>query len=162
MLLWTDFYASQNAGGTWVNNNNLNSTTQLLIPNPDTVSFYKAMVLSSLRDLSNSLGFIGAGQIGYNWQVTVSGLSIVTGIEADIQAVAGWNGNVNFWSYNANDHYGTANFPNFDNNGYSNTKNLQSKSSLNLLGTVCGRLGFLLTPSLVVYGTGGLAYGAMI
>jgi hypothetical protein len=74
VLLWTGFYASQNAGGTWVNNNNLNSTTQLLIPNPDTVSFYKAMVLSSPRDLSNSLGFIGGGQIGYNWQVTVSGL----------------------------------------------------------------------------------------
>ena len=71
---WTGFFAGLNAGGTWVNNNNLNSTTQLLIPNPDTVSFYKAMVLSSPRDLSNSLGFIGGGQIGYNWQVTVSGL----------------------------------------------------------------------------------------
>ena len=157
--IWTGFYAGLNAGGTWVNNNDLNTSTQLLIPNPDTASLFTAKVLSGPRDLSNSLGFIGGGQIGYNWQVPVSGFQILTGIEADIQGVAGANGNSNFWSYNANAHYGTANFPNFENNGYSNTTNIQSKSSLNWLGTVRGRLGFLLTSSLVVYGTGGLAYG---
>ncbi len=33
--------------------------------------------------------------------------------------------------------------------------------SLDYLGTVRGRLGYLVTPSLLVYGTGGLAYGGV-
>jgi outer membrane immunogenic protein len=156
---WTGLYAGLNAGGTWVNNNNLNTTTQLLIPSPDTASLFTAKVLSGPRYLSNSLGFIGGAQIGYNWQVPVNGFEIVAGVESDIQGVAGANGSLNFWSNNANAHYGTANFPNFDNNGYSNTTNIQSNSSLNWLGTVRGRLGYLFTPSLLIYGTGGLAYG---
>jgi len=78
-----------------VNNNNLNTTTQLLIPSPDTASLYAAKVLSGLRYLSNSLGFIGGAQIGYNLQIPVNGFEIITGIEADIQGVAGANGNLN-------------------------------------------------------------------
>jgi outer membrane immunogenic protein len=152
--MWTGFYAGLNAGGTWVNNNDLNTSTQLLYPNQTTAGLYTAKILSGPRDLSNSLGFIGGGQIGYNWQVPISGFYVVTGIEADIQGVAGANGNSNFWSSNSNAHYGSQ-----DNNGYSNTTNIQSNSSLNWLGTVRGRLGYLLTPSLFVYGSGGLAYG---
>ena len=33
--------------------------------------------------------------------------------------------------------------------------------SLSYLGTVRGRLGFLATPTLLVFGSGGLAYGGM-
>ena len=152
--IWTGFYAGLNTGGTWVNKNNLNTSTQLIYPNQTTAGLYTAKILSGPRYLSNSLGFIGGGQIGYNLQVPVNGLQIVTGVEADIQGVAGANGNSNFWSYNANAQYGSQN-----NNGFSNTTNIQSNSSLNWLGTVRGRLGYLLTPSLIVYGTGGLAYG---
>jgi outer membrane immunogenic protein len=152
--IWTGFYAGLNAGGTWVNNNNLNTSIQLIYPNQTTAGLYTAKILSGPRYLSNSLGFIGGGQIGYNWQVPVNGLQIVTGVEADIQGIAGANGNSNFWSYNANAQYGSQN-----NNGFSNTTNIQSNSSLNWLGTVRGRFGYLLTPSLIVYGTGGLAYG---
>jgi outer membrane immunogenic protein len=152
--LWTGFYAGLNAGGTWVNNNNLNTTTQLLLPAPDTASYYTAKMLSGPRNLSNSLGFIGGGQIGYNLQVPVSGFQIVTGIEADIQGIAGANGNSNFWSNNSKAH----DAPTLG-SSYANTTNIQSNSSLNWLGTVRGRLGYLLTPSLLIYGTGGLAYG---
>ena len=152
--IWTGFYAGLNTGGTWVNNNNLNTSTQLIYPNQTTAGLYTAKILSGPRYLSNSLGFIGGGQIGYNLQVPVNRFEIITGIEADIQGVAGANGNSNFWSYNANAHYGSQN-----NNGFSNTTNIQSNSSLNWLGTVRGRVGYLLTPSLIVYGTGGLAYG---
>jgi outer membrane immunogenic protein len=34
-----------------------------------------------------------------------------------------------------------------------------NRRQLNFLGTVRGRLGFTITPSLLVYGTGGFAYG---
>jgi outer membrane immunogenic protein len=152
--IWTGFYAGLNAGGTWVNNNDVNTSTQLLYPNQTTAGLYTAKILSGPRDLSNSLGFIGGGQIGFNWQVPISGFNVVAGIETDIQGVAGANGNLNVWSYNPNAQYGSQN-----NNSFSNTTNIQSNSSLNWLGTVRGRLGYLLTPSLLVYGTGGLAYG---
>ena len=153
-LIWTGFYAGLNAGGTWVNNNDLNTSTQLLYPNQTTAGLYTAKILSGPRDLSNSLGFIGGGQIGYTWQIPISGFNVVAGFETDIQGVAGANGNLNFWSYNPNAQYGSQN-----NNSFSNTTNIQSNSSLNWLGTVRGRLGYLLTPSLLVYGMGGLAYG---
>ena len=152
--IWTGFYAGLNAGGTWVNNNDLNTSTQLLYPNQTTAGLYTAKILSGPRDLSNSLGFIGGGQIGYNWQVPVSGFNVVAGIETDIQGAAGANGDLNFWSFNPNAQNGSQN-----NNSFSNTTNIQSNSSLNWLGTVRGRLGYLVTPSLFVYGTGGLAYG---
>ncbi len=152
--IWAGFYAGLNAGGTWVNNNDLNTSTQLLYPNQTTAGLYTAKILSGPRDLSNSLGFIGGGQIGYNWQIPISGFNVVAGFETDIQGVAGANGNLNFWSYNPNAQYGSQN-----NNSFSNTTNIQSNSSLNWLGTVRGRLGYLLTPSLLVYGMGGLAYG---
>jgi outer membrane immunogenic protein len=154
VTMWTGLYAGLNAGGTWVNNNTLNTSTQLIYPNQTTAGLYTAKVLSGPRYLSNSLGFIGGGQIGYNWQVPAIGFEIITGIEADIQGVAGANGNSNFWSYNPSANYGSQ-----GNNGFSNTTNVQSNSSLNWLGTVRGRLGYLFTPSLLVYGTGGLAYG---
>ena len=153
-LIWTGIYAGLNAGGTWVNNNDLNTSTQLLYPNQTTAGLYTAKILSGPRGLSNSLGFIGGSQIGYNWQIPISGFNVVAGFETDIQGVAGANGNLNFWSYNPNAQYGSQN-----NNSFSNTTNIQSNSSLNWLGTVCGRLGYLLTPSLLVYGMGGLAYG---
>jgi outer membrane immunogenic protein len=148
------FYAGLNAGGTWVNSNDLNTSTQLIYPNQTTAGLYTAKALSGPRNLSNSVGFIGGGQIGYNWQVPVNGFNTVAGIEADIQGVAGANGDLNFWSYNPNAQNGSQN-----NNSFSNTTNIQSNSSLNWLGTVRGRLGYLVTPRLFVYGTGGLAYG---
>ena len=36
-----------------------------------------------------------------------------------------------------------------------------STSTLDYLGTVRGRLGYLFTPTFLVYGTGGLAYGGV-
>ena len=36
----------------------------------------------------------------------------------------------------------------------------QFQSSIDYLGTVRGRLGFLVTPTLLVYGTAGLAYAS--
>ena len=38
---------------------------------------------------------------------------------------------------------------------------ITSTKRLDYLGTVRGRLGFLFTPTLLVYGTGGLAYGGV-
>ncbi len=37
----------------------------------------------------------------------------------------------------------------------------QRTATLNYLGTIRGRLGYLVTPTLAVYGTGGMAYGGV-
>ncbi|MGH8513790.1 MAG: outer membrane protein, partial [Gammaproteobacteria bacterium] len=91
-------------------------------------------------------GFIGGGQIGYNLQFYNN---FVAGIEADIQGIAGSGGNTTVTNQGAN-----AGFP-----ANPIDQTLTVSRNQGYLGTVRGRLGFTITPTLLVYGTGGLAYG---
>jgi outer membrane immunogenic protein len=83
---------------------------------------------------------IGGAQIGHNWQVG----AIVTGLEADIQG-SGIKGSVT----------------------QSPIKNIfpvagsfrLADEKLSWFGTVRGRIGITVTPDLLLYGTGGLAFG---
>ncbi len=88
-------------------------------------------------------GIIGGGQVGYNWQ---SGIWLV-GLEADIQGSSE-----------------RSKLPAFDGiiphfGGVGGT--LQVNEKLAWFDTVRGRLGVLATPQLLLYTTGGLAYGGM-
>jgi outer membrane immunogenic protein len=133
-----------------------------------------ALANSSIGSL-NKAGFIGGGQIGYNWQITAGGFNWVTGLEADIQgatirgassysgaasdgfsvaglfSATGNNKTLGEWHLNGVD----ANF----------TRSILGVSrvtaNVNWLGTLRGRVGFLVTPTLLVFGTGGLAYGGV-
>jgi opacity protein-like surface antigen len=96
-------------------------------------------------------GFIGGGQIGYNWQFYNS---FVAGLEADIQGIAGSNGGrsairVVPVGVDSND----------NNSNYIGVTS--ARGNLQYIGTVRGRLGWLATPTLLLYGTGGLAYGGV-
>jgi outer membrane immunogenic protein len=142
--LWTGFYVGLNAGGTWSNSNSI-STGAFPLGN-DIESPGIAASASSWLSGNNNGGFIGGGQIGYNWQFYNS---FVAGVEADIQGVA--------YSSGAVTAIGVA--PVFANDtGLSFT---QARKNLDYIGTVRGRLGWLFTPTLLVYGTGGLAYGGV-
>jgi outer membrane immunogenic protein len=88
----------------------------------------------------NQTGFIGGGQVGYNWQVAPTW---VVGIEADF-------GGTNAKGSNAFTFLGNPGFPPITTT-YSR--------ELDWLGTLRGRFGYLWFPSLLLYGTGGLAYG---
>ena len=154
--LWTGFYAGMNAGYAfgvtdgasnygWANPNSF-------IPLDDNVSQNSAtsFALASSypgRDI-NQGGFIGGGQVGYNYQY---GQKIVFGFEADMQG-AGIRG-----TGNANG-VGPWTQP-FE--GYSNVyiNNNIIQAGIDWLGTARGRVGYLITPSFQIYGTGGLAYG---
>lgn len=152
--MWTGFYAGLNAGGAWSNNNTINSSTALVYSGAGSADTYTAALLSGPRASSTNGSFIGGGQIGYNWQVPVMGGAVITGIEADIQGLAGSGGNNSLW--NVNNNAGLS----YDNSvPYAITTNVQGSSNLGWLGTVRGRLGYLVTPTLLIYGTGGLAYG---
>ncbi|MCQ4190939.1 outer membrane protein [Methylocystis suflitae] len=161
--LWTGFYVGLNAGGTW-SSSNASNVGAFAVGTPgwphgsapaDTAANLAAASLatSAIASVNNS-GFIGGGQIGYNWQFMNS---FVAGVEADIQGIAGGN--------NRASSVGIGPVP-LDPAGApttaSNYLGFTSVSKrLDYLGTVRGRLGWLFTPTLLVYGTGGLAYGGV-
>src|SRR5713101_1231828 len=85
-------------------------------------------------------GVIGGAQAGYNWQAS----NWLFGLEADIQG-SGEKGSSTIVCVACGD-------------GPSNIiSNLTHK--LDWFGTVRGRAGILVTPTVLLYGTGGLAYG---
>ncbi|MCX7900164.1 MAG: porin family protein, partial [Methylocystis sp.] len=80
-------------------------------------------------------GIVGGGQIGYNWQVTPM---FVLGAEADFQGSSIGNNAGNNWNW-----WGGP-----------------DTARINWFGTVRGRLGVtLFSPNVLVYGSGGFAYG---
>lgn len=153
--LWTGFYVGLNAGGTWSNSNNISYASFPGGCNPGFLgcaavpssSQLLAAVSSGNIGSGNQGGFIGGGQVGYNWQFYNS---FLVGIEADIQGVAGSRNNTTSTAALQN--------PNFTNLLVQTTS---VSRSLDYIGTVRGRLGWLATPTLLVYGTGGLAYGGV-
>ncbi|HMK91062.1 MAG TPA: outer membrane beta-barrel protein [Methylocystis sp.] len=90
-------------------------------------------------------GVIGGGQVGFNWQFG----ALVAGLEADIQGTA-QGGYENL--------AGAAVEP-VTQSTITSTASLNK--TLNYLGTVRARVGFLITPTLLLFGSGGLAYGGM-
>jgi outer membrane immunogenic protein len=105
-------------------------------------------------------GFIGGAQIGYNYQY---GSSIVLGLEADIQG-AGIRGTTT--GGGASQATLRTPLPGVMATDYPNAGTITSgvsyasvQGGVDWLGTVRGRLGYLATPTLLLYGTGGLAYG---
>ena len=149
---WTGFYIGLNAGGTWSNNNTVDTDGEKIFANPafpagsNAVADALAIVGTTDQSVSQA-GFIGGGQIGYNFQFFNR---FVAGLEADIQGIAGGNDSVSQSK--------TTPLVGFAEN-YQSTAHV-SKSS-DYLGTVRVRLGFLVTERLLAYATGGLAYGGV-
>ncbi len=85
-------------------------------------------------------GAVGGIEAGYNWQ---SGPNWLLGLEADF-SFAGLSGQAAGSSVLAP---GAA------------TQTVTVQQTTDWYGTVRGRLGWLATPSLLIFGTGGLAYG---
>jgi outer membrane immunogenic protein len=102
-----------------------------------------ANVLGGARPGSVTLdrnGFVGGGQIGYNWQFAPNWL---VGIEADI-------------SYT--DFHETVAVATVPHGGVAATLNDTFSNRMEFFGTVRGRLGYVFDRTLV-YATGGLAFG---
>jgi outer membrane immunogenic protein len=146
---WCGFYVGLNAGGTWANGNSaVNSgLVQDFVAAPDSFGAASAAGASGSIPSGNQSAFTGGGQIGYNWQLSSAWL---VGFEDDIQGITG-NGNRTLVNSNP---VGI-----FILNPDVVTTSITSTRKLDYLGTVRGRVGYLVTPALLVYGTGGLAYG---
>jgi outer membrane immunogenic protein len=135
MNSWAGLYIGGNVGYGWGDNN----TDISFLPSP--ASF--GLANESLNN--RSTGVFGGAQLGYNWQIG----SIVTGLEADIQG-SGIKGSAGPITANSVPS-GTPFVP----------SNLVSSHEILWFGTVRGRLGVTVVPSLLLYGTGGLAYGGV-
>jgi outer membrane immunogenic protein len=144
---WNGWYVGGNAGGIFADND----LTSVVSPTPDAalgvipgVSAGLAALASVPVPLGHKSGFIGGAQLGYNWQ---SG-SYLAGLEADIQGISGTgsSGAVTTTAIVV---------------GASVTSTQTASMSTDYLGTLRGRLGWLFTPTFLVYGTGGLAYGGV-
>ncbi|RJF69912.1 outer membrane protein [Rhodopseudomonas palustris] len=131
---WTGFYLGANAGYGW----GTGDTNYDPLPNP--VAFIDlAPTTLGLKPK----GALAGGQAGYNWQ---SG-AFVGGLEADIQ-----------WSDIRADAIVT---PIIANNlaPFGAGSYLATSEKIKWFGTVRGRAGFTATDTLLLYATGGLAYG---
>jgi outer membrane immunogenic protein len=160
--MWTGFYAGVNVGGTVDASSNtyvadsplfLNGTTPRVSGFASAASAAAAAAGTAYPGTNNS-GFLGGGQVGYNYQFgtyTGPGRSWVVGIEADIQGVTATGGGTNLLQATSI----AAPFP----AGFTVSGSTYASKSLDYIGTVRGRIGALINPELLVYATGGLAYG---
>jgi outer membrane immunogenic protein len=141
---WTGFYVGANAGYGWGHTTTTDATTNDFASNIllGTAVFTglpqdRAVTRTDFRQQGATGGF----QVGYNWQV---GRRMVLGVETDFN-LSGLRGSGNVT---------TELIPNS-----TITQTLNTSQKVNWFGTARARLGFLATPTLLVYGTGGLAYG---
>jgi outer membrane immunogenic protein len=133
---WTGFYVGLNAGGAW---NESNPTTTTLFP---VAAYFADSSVTAIGQAGNQhidrAGFTGGVTGGYNWQIN----NAVIGVEADF----------NYFGIKGSS-TATALYPCCAPTSFTIT----SSVSTDWLATVRGRVGFLATPALLLYGTGGLA-----
>ncbi len=150
VFTWTGFYAGFNAGYGF-------DASSSSAARPSSASRRRTPVRRrqhpqsaslAFSNTNNNEGFVGGGQIGYNYQFT-PGSGVVVGIEADAQ----------YADFAAS---GTASRPPARRLGPHPghlVYNPNGLSGLDYFGTVRGRLGYAFDRTLV-YATGGFAYGS--
>jgi len=147
---WNGFYIGGNAGYSWgraATDGNLTGTDSVsefrtagptLLPGFPVVTTFAAVPLTGRANVN---GFIGGGQAGYNWQRG----TWLFGLEADIQG---------------SDERGTSDVC-LVAGCAPGTGILTANYKLDWFGTARGRIGFLPTDRILLYATGGLAYGGV-
>ncbi|RBP16740.1 outer membrane immunogenic protein [Roseiarcus fermentans] len=141
---WTGFYVGVNAGGIWSSGSR---SATLVDPGVAWLSNYFPGGVGSGQS-----GFIGGGQVGYNWQTG----SFVLGAEADFDG----SSLSKTYSYTSTPFGSVVNGVALPTTLVGDSLSVSAKSSLDWIGTVRGRVGFVATPDnrLMIYGTGGFAY----
>jgi outer membrane immunogenic protein len=132
---WSGWYFGINGGGAWSSSNSATFSGA----GPTAPIFFAANEFPTTLSMS-SHGGVGGLQTGYNWQLSSMWL---VGFETDLQ-LSNYAGT-------------TIVTPNPTPPLFPFTTQVSQQSTW--FGTLRGRLGFLATPSILLYGTGGLAYG---
>ena len=135
-LSWTGFHIGVNGGYGWGHGDTVATPGD---PNTQRWAFGQPTV-PTLSASMNPSGWLGGGQAGYDWQFATRG---VVGIEADI-AASGIKSD--------------ASIPVTILLGLQ-PATFDVSRSVDWIGTVRGRIGFLATPNLLLYATGRFASG---
>jgi outer membrane immunogenic protein len=138
---WSGFYVGGNAG--WVG-----SANNIDLAGSDTGaaglgSMLAKGVIPGTIDLGDN-GFLGGGQLGYNWQLG----SWVLGLEGDID-----------WSTAKSSIIVPDCLVPTPPSGLATPLTTNAVRELDWLGTIRGRVGYTPVAPLLIYGTGGLAVG---
>jgi outer membrane immunogenic protein len=128
---WTGFYAGINGGYEWDKAHFGIDPTGGWLDIPGLAS----NVVTSTTDSLYPHGFLGGGQIGWNYQFS----QIVAGLEGDFDYV------------DANSSFYGGPIPG------TSIVSFSQEARDRWLSTVRGRLGYLIAPQVLIYGTGGLA-----
>ena len=136
---WTGLYLGINLGGHWGD-----SATRFTGTDTDGAGLGAALSAGVIptTGASTAAGFIGGGTIGYNYQIN----GFVLGLEIDVDGTTGRK---------------SVNTLRGPQSGFVPVA-FASSQELNWFGTVRGRLGFALMDRLLIYGTGGLAFGQSV
>jgi outer membrane immunogenic protein len=144
---WTGFYVGGNVGFSWGRSNDSSTLTNGF-----------GTVLFTNGNNANLDGVSGGGQVGYNWQVK----KWVLGLEGDIQ----WAGEKGSRLFTCATGVCSAGIPTgiILPNGIivvspGPAVPASMSQQINWFGTVRGRAGVLVDPKVLLYATGGLAYG---
>lgn len=159
--MWTGFHVGLNAGGAWGNSASISRAGFPIYARPQSAATTIPVVtgvangLTGAQSLQTSAGFIGGAQLGYDFQHG----SFVVGLETDFQGVAGGeqSGGPTVRSYPYS-YYSLSRGVYLDNNEITR---LAGEKTLNYIGTARAKVGYLVTPDLLIYATGGLAYGGV-
>lgn len=147
---WTGFYVGGNAGYSWGRAGTdgtlagTQSVSEFRTAGPSLLPGFPVVTTLATLPLSgraNVNGFVGGGQAGYNWQRE----NWLFGLEADIQGSD---------ERGRGDACTVAGCP-------AGTAVFTANYKLDWFGTVRGRIGFLPTERILLYATGGLAYGQL-
>jgi outer membrane immunogenic protein len=134
---WTGFYVGVSGGGIWSDPYLTVNVTGPAGPNSTPAQGLIARALGN----RNTSSWLAGGQAGYNWQMN----NVVLGVEADISGT-----DIN----NAQSVINTVVIG-------AGPKDITTTGSqhLDYFGTVRARVGYAAATGLLVYGTGGFAYG---
>ncbi|MBR0788822.1 porin family protein [Bradyrhizobium manausense] len=133
---WTGFYVGGNVGGQW---GSANAATTTLDPPLTYFATSSVPVIAAVgAQRINSSSVTGGFTAGYNWQVS--------------NAVFGLEGDINYFGFKGGAS-GSAIYPCCAPTSFT----INSQVSADWLATIRGRIGFLATPSWLIYATGGVA-----
>jgi outer membrane immunogenic protein len=154
---WTGWYVGGNIGYSWGNAKTDVAGNGTVTTLCCTTLFFPSNFGFADQNTARLNGVIGGGQIGYNYQFSPKW---VIGFEADIQGAhergsGAFNNSFSFLVCDGGLGAGSCGVT-IAHNGTAATA---YQAKIDWFGTVRGRLGFLVGDQLLIYGTGGLAYG---
>ena len=157
---WTGFYVGGNIGYSWGDaQTDFAASGSTITSHPVFPGTFPSNFNLADSNKAGLSGIVGGGQIGYNFQFSPRW---VVGVEADIQGSGERGSNTFVDQFTtplciASDAAGNCLFT-VPLNGTAVTS---YDAKIAWFGTVRGRIGVLLTDQILVYGTGGLAYGGV-